>query len=99
MNKLKVGDRVQLTAKAHSWHTEHLVETHSMNEKIPKDLYEDAALLLGSKARRTKLKGTVIGFGAEDDAFKYKRNFVHVEFQWKGLKTTMYESEKSLKKL
>jgi len=99
MNKIKIGDRVQLTAKCHTWHTEHLVETHTFDGKIGKNLYEDAALLLGSKARRTKLKGTALNYGAEDNDFKDKRKFVNVEFQWKNLKTNFYCSEKDLKKL
>ena len=100
-NKIKVGDRVQLTAKSHTWHTKHIVEGYTIPTlmEIPKYHYEEVACLLGSKARRTKLKGTVVNYGAPDDAFKNKRNFVKVEFQWKDLCVDFYCSENELKRL
>lgn len=98
---LKTGKRVQLKTKAHSFHTKHIVNffTTSSQPEFTKDSYEEIALLLGSKARRTKLKGTVVGYGASDDDFKDGRPFLLVEFQWKGLTTEFYCSEKDLKKL
>ena len=98
-NKIKIGDRVQLKAKAHSWHTEHIVDCFARpSGEIPKKYYEEVACLLGSKARRSKLKGTVTNYGAEDDAFK-NRKFVHVEFEWHDFKASFYCSEEDLKRL
>lgn len=101
MNKVKIGDRVQLTAKMHSWHVQHFNEMFLSpgNRELEKADYQEAALLYGSKSRRTKLKGTVVSYGSSDDNFKHKRNFVRVEFQWKGLKCDFYCSEKDLKRL
>lgn len=99
-NKIKIGDRVQLKAKAHSWHTKHIVEGYAIpGGEIAKYHYEEVACLLGSKARRSKLKGTVVNYGAPDDEFKSTRSFVHVEFDWKGLKCDFYCSENELKRL
>jgi hypothetical protein len=102
MNKIKIGDRVQLTAKMHTWHAEFTVANYTRPGEpfvLPKEYYEEIACILGSKARRTKLKGTVTEYGATDDAFKNKRNFVKVDFNWKGLKVGFYCSENDLKRL
>lgn len=100
MNKIKIGDRVQLTAKCHSWHTEHIVDSYQARGEFQKRDYQQIAMLLLSKARRVKLKGDVINYGAEDDMyFKGKRNFVNVRFQYKDMTLDMYCSEKELKRL
>lgn len=98
MNKIKIGDRVQLTAKCHTWHAQHIVEGYQVKGEFQKKNYEEIACILGSKARRSKLKGTAVNYGASDELFK-KRNFVRVEFQWKDLKCDFYCSEKDLKRL
>jgi len=101
MNKLKPGDKVQLTAKCHSWHTEHIVEVFETpsTREFRKEYYEEIAMWLLSKARRVKLKGLVVGYGAQDDDFKDKRNFVRVELFYKDMSLDTYFSEKDLKKL
>lgn len=101
MNKVKIGDRVQLKAKAHTWHTKTIIDmyTYPDSNTFHKRDFEEIACLLGSKARRTKLKGTAIQYGAEDDEFNNDRNVVLVEFNWKGLKVDFYVSEKDLKRL
>lgn len=99
MNKIKIGDKVQLTAKCHSWHADTAFEMYECQGKVrPKD-YEEIAMLLLSKGRRAKLKGKVINYGAEDEDFKNKRKYVNVEFQYKDMILDMYCSEKDLKKL
>lgn len=97
----KLGDRVQLKAKAHNWHTKHIVEVFEVpgRHEFQKKNYEEIALLLGSKARRTKLKGTVKGFGMGDDEFKDRRPYVFVEFKWKDMVCDFYCSEHELKRL
>jgi hypothetical protein len=101
MNKVKIGDRVQLTAKAHTWHVKHLNDNFLRpgSTELEKENYEEAALLYGSKSRRTKLKGTAVNYGAPDSDFKCKRAYIRVEFQWNGLKCDFYCSEKDLKRL
>lgn len=96
---IRPGDRVQLKAKTHTWHATYMPEMCSVSGKFElKDLNE-IVCILGSKATRAKLKGTVVGYGAEDDAFNNKRKFVRVEFQWKNFKAGFYCSQKDLKKL
>lgn len=101
MNKLKVGDRVQLKAKNHSWYTEHMIEMYENpgTHEFKRANYEEIAMILLSKARRTKLKGVVINYGAGDDEFKGKRKFVRVQFFYKDMTTDFYVSEKDVKKL
>lgn len=100
MNKLKIGDRVQLKASAHSWHTEHIVdcfENPNSGEFKKKD-YEEIAMLLLSKARRVKLKGKVLNYGSNDQDLKDKY-YVRVEFYYKDMKTSFYCSENELKRI
>ena len=99
MNKLKLDQKVILNEKAHSWHTKHINDCYLVpsQKEYKKDYYEDIACLLGSKAKRSKLRGIVKGFGCGDDEFKGKRNFVLVEFKWKGLKVDFYCSENDLR--
>lgn len=96
---IRPGDRVQLSAKTHSWHTEHMVDCYQAGGEFQKENYEEIAMLLLSKARRAKLKGTVLNYGADDDEFKNKRKFVNVKFEYKDMHVTMYCSQKDLKKL
>jgi hypothetical protein len=92
MSKFELGDKVQLKTKCHTWHVKHLVDcfTTDSQPEFEKENYEEVACLLGSKARRTKLKGIVDGYG--DDC-------VHVTFQWKDLCCAFYVEPKDLKKL
>ena len=101
MNKIKIGDRVQLKTKTHTWHAKHINDVYLRytQSEFDKENFEEIACLLGSKARRTKLKGTAIGYGATDDDFKNKRNYVRVKFNWKGLTVEFYCSELDLKRL
>lgn len=99
MNKLKPGDKVQLTAKTHSWYTEHIVESYQVRGEFQKENYREIAMLLESKAKRVKLKGIVLDYGAEDDLFDDKRKNVYVEFYYKDMCLNSYFSEKDLKKL
>lgn len=101
MNKIKIADRVQLKSKCHSWHIKYLIDNFLRpgSTEFEKQNFEEIALLLGSKSRRTKLKGKVVSYGAADDEFKGKRNFVLVVFQWKDLNCNFYCSEKDLKRL
>lgn len=99
MNKLKIGDKVQLSAKNHTWNTEHIVECYTSRGEFAKKDYEEIAMLLLSKARRVKLKGKVINYGATDDDYKHLRKYVNVEFSYKDMKLEMYCSEKDLRKL
>ena len=66
--------------------------------EVEKKNYEEIACLLGSKAKRSKLRGVVRGFGCGDSDFKDRRPFVFVVFNWKGLKADFYCSEKDLRK-
>lgn len=99
MNKLKPGDKVQLTARTHSWYTEHIVECYKSGDEFQKKDYREIAMLLESKAKRVKLKGIVLDYGAEDDLFQNKRRNVQVELYYKDMSLTSYFSEKDLKKL
>lgn len=101
MNKLKPGDKVQLKAKTHSWYAGHTVESYRVGThgEFEKRSYEEIAMLLLSKARRVKLKGIVLDYGAHDNDFKDQRNFVHVELYYKDMSMDTYFSEKDLKKL
>ena len=100
MSSYKLEDRVILNEKTHTWHVKHIVDCFAVpgSDEFHKDYFEEIACLLGSKARRSKLRGVIKGFGAQDDDFKDKRPFVFVEFQWKGLKADFYCSEKDLRK-
>lgn len=99
-NKIKPGDRVQLTSEAHSWQAEHIVSVfeNPLKHEFERKDYEDIAMLLLSKARRIKLKGKVLGYGAEDGG-KSTRKFLHVEFYYKDMKQKFYCSRDELKKL
>lgn len=97
-NKLKINDKVQLTAKCHSWHTSHIIDTCSIHNRFSKNDYEEIAMLLLSKARRVKLKGKILNYGSEEDINR-KLKFVNVEFSYKDMTTSFYCSESDLKKL
>lgn len=100
MNKFKVNDKVILNEKSLTWHVDHLVDCYTVPSelrKFPKYSYEEVAALLLAKANRSKLRGVVIGYGAQDDDFKDKRNFVKVDFNYKGLKVDFYCSEKDIR--
>lgn len=99
MKQIKVGAKVQLKAKAHSWHTDNIVDCFQVHGKFKKKDYQDIVILLLSKARRAKLKGEVVGYGAQDDDFKDKRPFVKVVFKYKDMVTDFYCSEADLKRL
>lgn len=107
MNKVKIGDRVQLKAKAHTWHTRTIIDMYKRRGSdeygetvvFDKSDFEEIACLLGSKARRTKLKGIAVNYGSDDDEFQNTRKVVRIEFNWKGLKVDFYCSEKDLKRL
>lgn len=99
MNKIKIGDKVQYTTKAHASMTEHTIDYFRVGNRFKKEDYEEIAMLLLSKARRAKLKGKAIGYGSTDDDFKNKRKFVRVEFKYKDMKTEFYCSENELRKL
>lgn len=101
MNKLKIGDKVQLKAKSHTWHTENInmVFLKPSSSEFEKENYEEIALLLLSKARRAKLKGKVLNYGATDGDYKDGRQYVRVEFSYKGMKTDFYCSENELKRI
>ncbi len=99
MNKIKIGDKVQYKTKAHASMTDHIVDFFRVGMKFKKKDYEEIAMLLLSKARRAKLKGKVIGYGASDEEFKNKRKFVKVEFYYKDMKTDFYCSENELKRI
>ncbi len=97
MNNINPGDKVQLTAKAHAWHTEHIVDVFNYKGEFQRRDYEEIAMLLLSKARRIKLKGLVIGYGAEDETRKKK--YLLVEFYYKDMTVNFYCDEKDLKGL
>lgn len=99
MNKLKIGDKVQLKAKCHSWHTNHIIDVFQLDNKFHKQHWEEISLLLLSKLKRAKLKGEVVSYGSEDDEFKNKRKVVLVEFYYKDMFCDFYCSEKDLKRL
>ena len=100
MSSYKLEDRVILNEKAHTWHTTHINDMFLIpgTKEVQKKDYEEIACLLGSKSKRSKLRGVVKGFGCGDDDFKDRRPVVFVEFQWKGLKADFYCSEKDLRK-
>src|ERR1700690_1826305 len=107
MNKVKIGDRVQLKAKAHTWHATTIIDMYQRRGSgefegtsiFDKTDFEEIACILGSKARRTKLKGTAVNYGSDDDEFNNTRKVVRIEFNWNGLKVDFYCSEKDLKRL
>lgn len=99
MNKLKIGDKVQLTAKSHSWHTNYIIDVFQIGNRFEKRNFEEIAMLLLSKSRRVKLKGHVLGYGSNDKNFKNKRNYVFVEFYYKDMICDFYCSEGDLKKI
>lgn len=98
MNQLNPGDKVQLTAKAHAWHTEHIVDVFKCGDEFQRKDYEEIAMILLSKARRVKLKGLVVGYGAEESNSKQKK-YLLVEFFYKDMSTEFYCSESDLKGL
>lgn len=97
MNKFNPGDKVQLTAKAHAWHTENIIDNFKIGDKFQREDYQEIATLLLSKARRVKLNGLVVGYGAEDET--QKKKYLLVEFYYKDMAVNFYCDEKELKGL
>ena len=99
MNRLKLGDKVVLTSKAHKWHVDYLVEGFTIHNKIPERHWKDVVCILGSKVMKVPLKGKVTGYGANDEEYKDNRNFVKVNFSWRNFNTWGYFSEKDVRKV
>jgi len=101
MNKLKIGNKVQLSTKSHKWHVEHInqVFLRPSSSEFEKENYEDISILLLSKARKAKLQGKVVSYGSTDDDYKDGRQYVKVVFKYKGMTTDFYCSENELKRI
>ena len=111
-NKVKVGQRVEVSKEALDWFVNHLVWCHgqtvkddrsySENEKeIKPTEFNDVYALLHYHLNNKKVRGTATHYGAEDDNFDFKRKNVYVEMDFNlphgKHKHGTYFSEKDLK--